>query len=197
MYVMFSSNGYAFLKRVYLVSAKKSREVVFFVLHDACIDGDLSFPERVPKKRFNDMFVKNGVDLGFGAKGFSFHMDEPPDESVLYLILEAGIFKVEADDHDDEFVKVRGVQLVLNERPYYANGYNAYWLMYMASDPSRRNKVSSTFQVAANHGLSIGRTWAFGNGGDRLLQYSPDHTTRTCSWSVFISILQSLIFEFF
>jgi len=92
---------------------------------------------------------------------------------VLYLILEAGIFKVEADDHDDEFVKVRGVQLVLNERPYYANGYNAYWLMYMASDPSQRNKVSSTFQVAANHGLSIGRTWAFSNGGDRLLQYSP------------------------
>ncbi|KAL9304114.1 hypothetical protein ACSQ67_021377 [Phaseolus vulgaris] len=65
--------------------------------------------------------------------------------SVFYLILEPGIFKVEADDHDDEFVKVRGVQLVLNERPYYANGYNAYSLMYMASDPSQRNKVSSVF----------------------------------------------------
>jgi len=32
---------------------------------------------------------------------------------VLYLILEPGIFKVEADDDDDEFVKVRGVQLKL------------------------------------------------------------------------------------
>ncbi|KAL9330500.1 hypothetical protein ACSQ67_000110 [Phaseolus vulgaris] len=92
---------------------------------------------------------------------------------VFYLILEPGIFKVEADDHGDEFVKVRGVQLVLNERPYYANGYNAYWLMYMASDPSQRNKVTSAFQVAANHGLSIARTWAFSDGGDRPLQYSP------------------------
>ena len=70
-------------------------------------------------------------------------------------------------------MKVRGVQLVLNERPYYANGYNAYWLMYMASDPSQRNKVTSAFQVAANHGLSIARTWAFSDGGDRPLQYCP------------------------
>jgi len=92
---------------------------------------------------------------------------------VLYLILEPWIFKVEADDPDDEFVKVRGVQLVLNGRPYYANGYNAYWMMYMASDPSQRNKVSSAFEVAANHGLSIARTWAFSDGGDKPLQHSP------------------------
>ncbi|CAJ1972464.1 unnamed protein product [Sphenostylis stenocarpa] len=95
---------------------------------------------------------------------------------VLYLILEPGIFllpQVEADDHDDEFVKVRGVQLMLNGRPYYANGYNAYWLMYMASDPSQRNKVSSVLQTAANHGLNIARTWAFSDGGYKPLQYSP------------------------
>jgi len=35
------------------------------------------------------MFVKNGVDLGFGAKGFSFHMDEPPDESGVTAVGEA------------------------------------------------------------------------------------------------------------
>ncbi|KAK8466798.1 hypothetical protein PHAVU_008G135400 [Phaseolus vulgaris] len=45
--------------------------------------------------------------------------------------------------------------------------------MYMASDPSQRNKVSSAFQAAANHGLSIARTWAFSDGEDRPLQYSP------------------------
>jgi len=114
---------------------------------------------------------------------------------VFYLILEYGIFKVEGDDLGDEFVKVRGVQLVLNERPYYANGYNAYWLMYMASDPSQRNKVTSAFQVAANHGLSIARTWAFSDGGDRPLQYSPGSYNEDMFLVSFISILQSLIFE--
>lgn len=86
---------------------------------------------------------------------------------VLYVI---SLLNVEADD---EFVKTRGVQLMLNGSPYYANGYNAYWLMYFASDPSQRNKVSSTFQEASNHGLNIARTWAFSDGGYKPLQYSP------------------------
>ena len=94
---------------------------------------------------------------------------------VLYMILERGILllpQVEAAAADG-FVKVRGVQLMLNGRPYYANGYNAYWLMYMASDPSQRNKVSSVFQKGTNHGLNIARTWAFSDGGYKPLQYSP------------------------
>ncbi|XP_015933855.1 mannan endo-1,4-beta-mannosidase 7 [Arachis duranensis] len=73
----------------------------------------------------------------------------------------------------DGFVKTRGVQLVLNGSPYYAHGFNAYWLMYMASDPSQRTKVSSTFQEASNNGLNIARTWAFSDGGYKPLQYSP------------------------
>lgn len=90
---------------------------------------------------------------------------------VLYTILKRGILaQVEGDD---KFVKVKGVQLMLNGSPYYANGYNAYWLMYMASDPSQRNKVSSSFQEATNHGLNIVRTWAFSDGGYKPLQYSP------------------------
>lgn len=74
---------------------------------------------------------------------------------------------------EDGFVKTRGVQLVLNGYPFYANGFNAYWLMYIASDPSQRDKVSSAFQEAKNHGLSIARTWAFSDGGYMPLQYSP------------------------
>ncbi|PNX89591.1 mannan endo-1,4-beta-mannosidase, partial [Trifolium pratense] len=74
---------------------------------------------------------------------------------------------------DDEFIKTKGVQLMLNGSPYYANGFNAYWLMYFASDPSQRNKVSSTFQEATNHGQNIARTWAFSDGGYKPLQYSP------------------------
>ncbi|KAI5402957.1 mannan endo-1,4-beta-mannosidase 7 [Lathyrus oleraceus] len=90
---------------------------------------------------------------------------------LLFLILVFLILYVEADD--DGFVKTRGVQLMVNETPYYANGFNAYWLMYIASDPSQRNKVSSTFQEAANHGLNIARTWAFSDGGYKPLQCSP------------------------
>lgn len=91
---------------------------------------------------------------------------------VMLVLCVCKVLNVEADD--DGFVKTRGVQLVVNGSPYYANGFNAYWLMYVASDPSQRNKVSSAFQEASNHGLNIARTWAFSDGGGyKPLQYSP------------------------
>lgn len=91
---------------------------------------------------------------------------------VLLVMCVSNVLNVEADDGG--FVKTRGVQLVVNGSPYYANGFNAYWLMYVASDPSQRNKVSSAFQEASNHGLNIARTWAFSDGaGYKPLQYSP------------------------
>ncbi|KAL8135625.1 hypothetical protein AgCh_010311 [Apium graveolens] len=71
------------------------------------------------------------------------------------------------------FIKSRGVQFILNGSPYYANGFNAYWLMSVASDPSQRNKVSSIFQEAVSNGLTISRTWAFSDGGNQPLQSSP------------------------
>ncbi|MED6111947.1 Mannan endo-1,4-beta-mannosidase 7 [Stylosanthes scabra] len=78
------------------------------------------------------------------------------------------------NNNDDGFVKARGIQLVLNGKSYYANGFNAYWLMYEASEPSsQRNKVSSAFQDASSLGLNIARTWAFSDGGYKPLQYSP------------------------
>ena len=90
---------------------------------------------------------------------------------VLILIQNHGIFQhVEADDG---FVTTRGVQLILNGSPYYANGFNAYWMMYIASDSSQRDKVSSSFQEATKNGLTIARTWAFSDGGHTPLQYSP------------------------
>ncbi|OIV89796.1 hypothetical protein TanjilG_12109 [Lupinus angustifolius] len=88
---------------------------------------------------------------------------------VVSVTVEQRIY-VEAEEG---FVKARGVQLILNGSPYYANGFNAYWLMYVASDPSQRNKVTSTFQEAANHGLNIARTWAFSDAGYKPLQNSP------------------------
>ncbi|XP_075491501.1 mannan endo-1,4-beta-mannosidase 7 [Primulina tabacum] len=73
----------------------------------------------------------------------------------------------------DMFIRSKGIQFMLNGSPFYANGFNAYWLMYMASDPSQRPKVSATFRQARSHGLTVARTWAFSDGGYRALQYAP------------------------
>ncbi|KAI4301623.1 hypothetical protein L6164_034883 [Bauhinia variegata] len=71
------------------------------------------------------------------------------------------------------FVQRHGTSFILNGKPHFLNGFNAYWLMYMASDPSTRPKVTATFQQASHHGLNVARTWAFSDGGYRALQVSP------------------------
>ncbi|KAK6162896.1 hypothetical protein DH2020_002737 [Rehmannia glutinosa] len=71
------------------------------------------------------------------------------------------------------FVGTRGSPFVMNGRPFYFNGFNAYWLMYMASDPSTRDKVTDTFGQASKYGMNVARTWAFSDGGYRALQTSP------------------------
>lgn len=93
--------------------------------------------------------------------------------AVLIIQNQGILFKQLVEAEEDGFVKTKGVQFMLNGIPYYAHGFNAYWLMYMASDPSQRNLVSSAFQQASKNGLTIARTWAFNDGGDRALQYSP------------------------
>ncbi|XP_057794100.1 mannan endo-1,4-beta-mannosidase 7-like [Salvia miltiorrhiza] len=74
---------------------------------------------------------------------------------------------------EDGFMRVDGEHLMLNGSPFYGNGFNAYWLMYVASDPSQRSKISSAFEQATNHSLLIARTWAFRDAGDSPLQSSP------------------------
>ncbi|KAF6162028.1 hypothetical protein GIB67_002617 [Kingdonia uniflora] len=91
--------------------------------------------------------------------------------ALLMIQQESHLQNVEAAG--DGFIQTRGMRFVLNGSPYYANGFNAYWLMYVASDPSQRNKVTSAFQQASRHGLTVARTWAFSDGGYRPLQYSP------------------------
>ncbi|KAF7154603.1 hypothetical protein RHSIM_Rhsim01G0197400 [Rhododendron simsii] len=72
------------------------------------------------------------------------------------------------------FIKTSGTQFVKNGRRLNLNGFNAYWLMYMASDPETRAKVTNTFQQASKEGMNIARTWAFSDGGSyRPLQSSP------------------------
>lgn len=44
--------------------------------------------QAVPKKRFNDVVVKNGVGLAFAVMGFSSHMDGPAEGSGLTAVGE-------------------------------------------------------------------------------------------------------------
>ncbi|KAJ6822296.1 mannan endo-1,4-beta-mannosidase 1 [Iris pallida] len=78
-----------------------------------------------------------------------------------------------ADAEIRGFVRTHGHHFVVNGNPFFANGFNAYWLMSIASDPSQRPKVTSALAQASAHGLSVARTWAFSDGGSTPLQYSP------------------------
>ncbi|XP_015968755.1 mannan endo-1,4-beta-mannosidase 4 [Arachis duranensis] len=72
------------------------------------------------------------------------------------------------------FVQRSGTNFVVNGKRFYFNGFNAYWLMYMGTDPSTRSKVTTTLQQASIHGLRVARTWAFNDGPNyRALQISP------------------------
>ncbi|KAL5715801.1 mannan endo-1,4-beta-mannosidase [Ranunculus cassubicifolius] len=71
------------------------------------------------------------------------------------------------------FVKTSNTQFVLNGSPFLFNGFNAYWMMHVAVDPSQRYKVSQVFRDASAVGLTVCRTWAFSDGGDQALQLSP------------------------
>lgn len=61
----------------------------------------------------------------------------------------------------------------MNGKPFYLNGFNAYWMMMFASDPSTRIKVTDTFREASKYGMNVARVWAFNDGDYKPLQNSP------------------------
>ncbi|XP_044491325.1 mannan endo-1,4-beta-mannosidase 4-like isoform X2 [Mangifera indica] len=71
------------------------------------------------------------------------------------------------------FARVNGCHFVMNGKRLYLNGFNAYWMMFLAADPSTRVKVTSTFQQASKYCMNIARIWAFSDGGATPLQSSP------------------------
>ncbi|KAK1271761.1 Mannan endo-1,4-beta-mannosidase 6 [Acorus gramineus] len=70
-------------------------------------------------------------------------------------------------------VQRRGNLFMVNDRVFFVNGFNTYWLMIFAADPATRGKVSDLFKQASSIGLTVCRTWAFNDGGWRALQKSP------------------------
>ncbi|KAM2264644.1 hypothetical protein ACFXTI_040781 [Malus domestica] len=69
--------------------------------------------------------------------------------ALLFIFLNHGVIA------EDGFVKTRRMQLVLNRVSYYENGFNVYWLMYMATDLSEREKVPSAFREATKMGSRL------------------------------------------
>ena len=83
---------------------------------------------------------------------------------------------VDVDEMEDDawtMVQKNGNQFVVNDQPFYVNGFNTYWLMVFAADESTRAKVTDVFQQASAVGLTICRTWAFNDGQWRALQKKP------------------------
>ncbi|KAJ4832550.1 Mannan endo-1,4-beta-mannosidase 6, partial [Turnera subulata] len=78
-----------------------------------------------------------------------------------------------AEDSSWQMVGKKGNQFVVNDQPFYVNGFNTYWLMVFAADQSTRGKVTEVFQQASSVGLTVCRTWAFNDGQWRALQKSP------------------------
>ncbi|KAI9074263.1 hypothetical protein K1719_043748 [Acacia pycnantha] len=79
----------------------------------------------------------------------------------------------EVEEEEWEMVQKKGNQFVVNDEPFYVNGFNTYWLMVFAADESTRGKVSEVFKQAASVGMTVCRTWAFNDGQWRALQKSP------------------------
>lgn len=77
------------------------------------------------------------------------------------------------EDEEWAMVQKKGNQFVVNDQPFYVNGFNTYWLMVFAADQSTRGKVTDVFKQAASVGLTVCRTWAFNDGQWRALQKSP------------------------
>jgi hypothetical protein len=102
--------------------------------------------------------------IGMGLRGGALAL-------LLLLFVHGGQRAAEAGG--DAFVRVQGTRFVQDGKPFFANGFNAYWLMTFGADPARRGKVTSALSQAAGAGLSVARTWAFSDGGGSALQYSP------------------------
>ena len=92
--------------------------------------------------------------------------------SVLFLLL-ALVCEARVLLQSPGFVQTQNTQFVLDGSPFFFNGFNSYWMMNVAADPSQRNKISEVFGQATASRLSVCRTWAFNDGGNQALQISP------------------------
>jgi mannan endo-1,4-beta-mannosidase len=87
---------------------------------------------------------------------------------LMAVVCEAGVVPAVSG-----FIQTRDAHFVLNGSPFLFNGFNSYWMMHVASEPSERYKISNVLREASAAGLNVCRTWAFSDGGYQALQISP------------------------
>ncbi|KAI3667163.1 hypothetical protein L6452_42212 [Arctium lappa] len=87
--------------------------------------------------------------------------------------MSANGFVSEDCKDNGSFAEARMHHFMANGKPLYFNGFNAFWLMCMASDPSTKAKVTDAFKQASKLGMNVVRTWAFSDGCRKPLQTSP------------------------
>ena len=92
---------------------------------------------------------------------------------LLFQILVCEAARILNESPSSQFVRTSNSQFQLNGSPYLFNGFNSYWMLSVASDPTQRFKVSNVFRDASRAGLTVCRTWAFNDGGYQALQVSP------------------------
>ncbi|XP_026434336.1 mannan endo-1,4-beta-mannosidase 1-like [Papaver somniferum] len=77
--------------------------------------------------------------------------------------------------HISGFVTTKDTQFLLHGSPFLFNGFNSYWMMHVAAEPTERYKILNVFRDASAAGLTVCRTWAFSDGSNQALdlQISP------------------------
>lgn len=96
-----------------------------------------------------------------------------PRKSLAFAFAFIFVFAISEAIGGGGFVETKGNNFVRDGKTLFFNGFNSYWLMIMASDPSTRVKVTQTFEAASRLGMNVARTWAFNDGGSNPLQTSP------------------------
>ncbi|KAA8517555.1 hypothetical protein F0562_017815 [Nyssa sinensis] len=123
------------------------------------------------------VFMENSSSTVLGVSGdenLELMVGGSDNQYLSHSSVNHGIYEL-GDMEDDTWTMVQknGNQFVVNDQPFYVNGFNTYWLMAFAVDQSTRGKVTEVFQQASSVGLTVCRTWAFNDGQWRALQKSP------------------------
>ncbi|KAM1949690.1 hypothetical protein ACFX15_009712 [Malus domestica] len=123
------------------------------------------------------IFINRCSSTFFDASGVE-QMETVAEEAEDHLAHPSPngwVEEVNGGMEDDEWhlVQKKGNQFVVNDQPFYVNGFNTYWLMVFAADQSTRGKVTDVFKQASSVGLTVCRTWAFNDGQWQALQKSP------------------------
>ncbi|KAL6658609.1 hypothetical protein ACP70R_004195 [Stipagrostis hirtigluma subsp. patula] len=98
-----------------------------------------------------------------------------PLQLLLLVALTCGASAAVDTGRPPAFVRARGTEFTVDgAEPFLFNGFNSYWMMGAAAEPSTRGRVTEVMRAAAGAGLAVCRTWAFADGpGYGALQTAP------------------------